>query len=74
MGSAYNENRSDAEGFSGSGQDPLSTQRRGTPVGGSVGAHPLSGTNGPRAAPFASFGQSPVRMTQNSGPTEDSGH
>src|SRR5271165_1928689 len=38
ISSFYNENRSDIEGFSGSGQDLLSTQRRGAPVGGSVGA------------------------------------
>src|SRR5271157_2159518 len=37
--SVYNENRTDAEGFSGSGQDPLSTPRRDAGVGGSVGHH-----------------------------------
>ena len=34
--SVYNDNRSGTEGFSGSGQDPLSTQRRGAAVGGSI--------------------------------------
>jgi len=35
LGSVYNENRTDTEWSSGSGQNPPSTQRRGAAVGGS---------------------------------------